>query len=155
MIQRIQTVYLAIISILTLVLVFSGFIYLTGENGSVIKLTVLGVVSYTGQNSKGILQANYLNIVIAAIVLILSVISIYLYKKRMVQLIIVKALIFAELMFVGSIILSSLNVFQDYPSNFKPGIAAIIPLIQIILAMLAHRGIKKDDELVKSYDRLR
>jgi len=30
-----------------------------------------------------------------------------------------------------------------------------VPVIQLILVALAYRGIKKDDDLVKSYDRLR
>jgi hypothetical protein len=30
-----------------------------------------------------------------------------------------------------------------------------MPVIQLILSILAFRGIKKDDQLVKSYDRLR
>ena len=31
----------------------------------------------------------------------------------------------------------------------------VFPLISAVLTFLAYRGIKKDDELVKSYDRLR
>ncbi len=31
----------------------------------------------------------------------------------------------------------------------------IFPIVNIILLVLAHRGIKKDDDLVKSADRLR
>ena len=31
----------------------------------------------------------------------------------------------------------------------------VIPVVNLILLLLASRGIKKDDDLVKSYDRLR
>jgi hypothetical protein len=30
-----------------------------------------------------------------------------------------------------------------------------LPFLQLIFSILAYRGIKKDDQLVKSYDRLR
>ena len=34
-------------------------------------------------------------------------------------------------------------------------IRIVIPVVNLILLLLASRGIKKDDDLVKSYDRLR
>lgn len=34
-------------------------------------------------------------------------------------------------------------------------IGTYLPMLQVILIFLAHRGIKKDDELVKSAERLR
>ena len=35
------------------------------------------------------------------------------------------------------------------------GLSAVLPLLMIVLAFLAERGIRKDEELVKSMDRLR
>jgi hypothetical protein len=37
----------------------------------------------------------------------------------------------------------------------EPGYRIIMPLLSLIFLVLAYLGVKKDDELVKSYDRLR
>ena len=40
-------------------------------------------------------------------------------------------------------------------SSITPKFALILPIINIVLLILAYKGIKADDDLVKSADRLR
>jgi hypothetical protein len=59
---------------------------------------------------------------------------------------------------VAFIIASGLCIYiimTKYDSVIDPGFRMAIPLLQLIFSVLAWRGIKKDDDLVKSYDRLR
>ncbi len=77
-------------------------------------------------------------------------IDIFLYKNRKLQLRIT----------VLAIIVSLLNIFLYYrqTQNFVEGnydLTAILSLVVPVLLILAARGIYKDQQLVKSLDRLR
>jgi hypothetical protein len=47
------------------------------------------------------------------------------------------------------------SVINEYQTELVPGYKMFIPLVMLVLETLALRGIKKDENLVKSYDRLR
>jgi hypothetical protein len=86
---------------------------------------------------------------------VLSVITILLFKKRSLQIWLVRFLI---ILVVAFIIVSGILIFiviTKYDSEIQPGLKMLIPLLQLVFSVLAYRGIKKDDILVKSYDRLR
>jgi len=148
MIQRIQSVYLASITLLTLVVIGFGFI-ISDYNSSVIKLTMLGVVQFASQNLSEVSQINYLNLALCLIITVVSSITIFLYRKRDLQLLMVKFLIAVVILLSASI------AFYLIKSAINTGFTLIFPFILALLAILAHRGIRKDDDLVKSYDRLR
>lgn len=93
---------------------------------------------------------------LACAILTLSIITIFLYKKRILQ---IRFCIYNMLLNVGMI---GLLIFQIYTfaknnpvtaQSFTPALA--IPLAIIILLYLAFRGIRKDEVLVKAYERLR
>jgi amino acid transporter len=46
-------------------------------------------------------------------------------------------------------------IVRYYNAELIPGIKMFFPLIILVTALLAYRGISKDENLVKSYDRLR
>jgi len=48
-----------------------------------------------------------------------------------------------------------ISVAKEYSGGIKPGINVIILPVMLLVSYLAYRGIKKDEDLVKSYDRLR
>jgi hypothetical protein len=58
----------------------------------------------------------------------------------------------------GFIIMSiyySGNIIKAYHASLIPGFKVAIPVVILVLSVLAYNGIKKDDNLIKSYDRLR
>jgi hypothetical protein len=55
----------------------------------------------------------------------------------------------------GAVAYYILIFIQSHNVSLVPGIKTFIPVVTIILSILAYRGIKKDEALVKSYDRLR
>ena len=85
---------------------------------------------------------------------VLCLIAIFLYRNRTNQMKVVKLNIALQ-----AIVLISMLAYYLYFIRFcivgNPQIASIFPVINIILLVLAYRGIKKDDDLVKSADRLR
>lgn len=59
---------------------------------------------------------------------------------------------------IGFILLSSWYMYyicSKYDAEIVPGFKIALPVIILILNILTYRGIRHDDRLVKSYDRLR
>ena len=126
MIQRLQTVYLF------LVVLFSAII-LMGKSISYIMLPFA---------------------ILMTLVMILSVIGIFMYKNRKRQRTIVNiALIIniAAMILVAYYYFSSKQTGDTSAFNYR----YFAPVLNLFFLILASRGIKKDDDLVKSYDRLR
>jgi hypothetical protein len=85
---------------------------------------------------------------------VLSLISLFNFKKRKKQFVLGRLNIILNFILLGLFIYKSLNVSGDANVSEK-GIGMLLPLISIVLISLANRAIKKDEELVKSADRLR
>lgn len=91
------------------------------------------------------------------LLVVLLLLTIFLYKKRKLQLLISQLsllLLFLIIIAIALFFLKDTNNIYA-PFQIKPdwGIAPLI--LTIIVIILARNGIKKDDRLVKSMDRLR
>jgi hypothetical protein len=84
----------------------------------------------------------------------LALIAIVFYKKRKNQFILNRLNLLLNLFLLGFFVYRSLNLSGETPVSEK-GIGLLIPVISIVLLVLANRAIKKDEDLVKSVDRLR
>lgn len=83
-----------------------------------------------------------------------TAICIFLYKNRKVQMTLIKIVILLNILLLGLLVYWLLNLPGENIFSEK-GIGVIVPLVSIVLLLLAHKAIKKDDNLVKSVDRLR
>jgi hypothetical protein len=89
--------------------------------------------------------------VISLFPLIISIISFYTifkYNSRQTQFVLNRLSIILCFVFVGILIF----VF-DLASNFEW--TNLVPIFSIILLVLANRAIKKDEDLIRSIDRIR
>ncbi len=136
MIQRIQTVYLLLVAILTGILPFWVSLWTEGE----------GVEVYAGDQLP-VSIAFYGSA-------LLAVISILRFKQRKQQFVLNRFNILLHLFLLGFFVVRSLNLSGEAPVSEK-GIGMLIPVISIVFLVLANRAIKKDEDLVKSVDRLR
>ena len=82
--------------------------------------------------------------------LIITAISILLFKKRFAQLFINKIQIFLHIIYF-LIIAIEFFVSESFNSFTK----LLIPIICLIFIFLANKFIKKDEDLIKSIDRIR
>lgn len=151
MIQRIQTIYF-LLTIAVAVLFLSGEI-ISFQNGSSIELN--GIHTATGENLADQTLSTWPLTLLGLLVPVLALILIFLYKKRNFQMNFTLFLILVIIMLAGAVIYFSMAVMKRFSTETDFGIRLILPLIMLILAVLAYRGIKKDEEIVKSYDRLR
>lgn len=99
---------------------------------------------------------NLLFFALTIVVSILAFATIFLYKNRSLQK---KLTLLGVFISAGLIALEFLFV-QDYRSSlnlsesvWKPG--ALMPIVMAVLFFLAFQGIRKDEKLLKSLDRLR
>lgn len=149
MIQRIQTVFWAIIAILFIVMIPADWMSLTVTDGDYI-FSAMGVSKAGATVITGFPLMGYL-IGLAA----LNIVTIFLYKKRVLQARLSMLTILLSLCFY-------LLVWMYRQMSFEGDVVAanwmwplILPLINAILAYLARRGAVKDEEKVRSLDRLR
>jgi hypothetical protein len=154
MIQRIQTVWLSLCTILSLLLLKGPILVLTGKGQELLSLGFNGLSSATGNLTQFVGNSKLLSASII-IIPVFSMLGILLYKNRLLQKIAVLAVI------IASFILSFMEGFywnlaaSKYDCMLSPGVKMFFPVVIIIFAILAYLGIRKDENIVKSYDRLR
>ena len=137
MIQRIQTIYLLLAFVVTGILPF--FIPLW---------TMTGGCAY-------FFMQNQVYVVVLGLSTTLSLLSIVSYKKRQNQFVIDRLNIILNLILLGLFVYRSLNLSGETIAVSEKGIGMFLPIVAIVLLVLANKAIKKDEDLVKSVDRLR
>ncbi|RYC53393.1 DUF4293 domain-containing protein [Flagellimonas olearia] len=136
MIQRIQTFFLLVVALLTGVLPF--FLNLW--------VTVDGAEIYA--------QNEVLVSIVFYVSAVLAVVSILMYKNRQNQFVVNRLNMILNLFLLGFFVYRSLSLSGGTQVSEK-GIGMLIPVFSIVFLVLANRAIKKDEDLVKSVDRLR
>jgi len=137
MLQRIQTVYLILTFVITGVLMF--FIPLWSINGK--PFFFMQDQVYT---------------VLLGLSTMLTIISIISFKKRQNQFVMNRLNIILNLILLGLFVYRSLNLSGGNATAApEKGIGMFLPIVAIVLLVLANKAIKKDEDLVKSVDRLR
>ncbi len=84
----------------------------------------------------------------------LCLLSILTYKKRQQQFVMNRLNMILNLILLGLFVYHSLSVSGETAVSEK-GIGMFLPIVSIVLLVLANKAIKKDEDLVKSVDRLR
>ncbi|MCG1035966.1 DUF4293 domain-containing protein [Polaribacter sargassicola] len=143
MIQRIQSIYLLLASLVSggLIFVFDLWENLKG------KVYILDLF---------LRESILLKIVPVLFLLsaVTSLIDIFLFKKRQLQFVIGRLVILINLILLGLLVYVSLTLPGEVSISEK-GIGMFLPILAILLVVLANKAIKKDEDLVKSVDRLR
>lgn len=85
---------------------------------------------------------------------VLSFYSILNFKKRQHQFVLNRLNMIFNFILLGFFVYRSLNLSGETMVSEK-GIGMFLPAISIVLLVLANKAIKKDEDLVKSVDRLR
>ena len=155
MIQRIQTIYLLLATVLmSLALCLPLAAIWQGGNELVVKaFFVDGEMGFKAP------LPIYMGIVMAVAAL-LPLVTIFIYKNRLAQ---IRLCVSELVLLVGSIAFIAIYCYrlcdvlkEIVPDlNFTLGIASLMPVVSIIPVVLAIRGIAKDEALVRSLDRIR
>jgi len=136
MIQRIQTLYLLLALGFSAGLIFVFHLWINSE-----EVKVYAIDNYM-----------YLGLFLGSA--LLSLISIFSFKNRQSQFVMGRVNIILNFILLGIFVYQSLNVSGEADVSEK-GIGILLPVFSIVCLVLANKAIKKDEDLVKSVDRLR
>ncbi|MFD2550235.1 DUF4293 domain-containing protein [Bizionia sediminis] len=136
MLQRIQTLYLLLAAIVSGGLIFVFHLWTTPAGEKMFATDVVYVL---------------VGFLLSAL---LSVISIFKYTNRQSQFVLGRLNIILNFILLGLFVYQSLNLSGETVVSEK-GIGIFLPIVSIVFLALANKAIKKDEDLVKSVDRLR
>ena len=156
MIQRKQTLYLLASGLLMLAMLFLTFAKITTQD-MVYAFKATGLEDLSGE----LVQPSWVLFGLTAAITLISFISIFLYRKRVLQM---RLTIFNLLIKVGfyllvflvyrpSFIEAIVDTTQDLSMSITPWLA--FPIVAMIFDYLAYRGIAVDEKTIRFMDRLR
>ncbi|MCC8199599.1 MAG: DUF4293 domain-containing protein [Tannerellaceae bacterium] len=152
MLQRIQTIYLLIIVILSMTLLFLPLGVLQAPE-AFYRFDISGISTFGAEGE--LLYPTWGLYALTVITAFVALVTIFLFKRRILQ---IRLSIFNGLLMVGFYGLVGYiiwNMKGETDLQFMPKIALGFPLINIILDYLAIRNIGADEALVRSLERLR
>ncbi len=136
MLQRIQSIYLLLVVLLSSV-------------GSM--LIPFGV---SAEGEQLVANNHILVLGMFSVIALLGVLGIFMFKNRQLQFVLGRINILLNFILLGVFVYWSLNLSGETVVSEK-GIGMLFPIISIVLLVMANKAIKKDEDLVKSVDRLR
>lgn len=146
MIQRKQTIFLLAVFLIGILMMYIPFI----ENSrSAENITYNLLCTFSNQELNGSIYGPFL---LNCSVILLSFFVIFQFKKRILQYKLTYIIVVLNIIIVGMFFL--LSFFND-SREIKVTFGALLPLLGAIFAFFAAYFIKKDEELVRSADRLR
>ncbi len=154
MLQRIQSVYLFLSSLILLLLLNNPVARLVISEGLILNLNVFIIEAEQHADFESINVWPLTTLTIT--VFLVGLVSIFLYKKRTIQM---RLCVFNMILMFG--LVGLIFFYTKMTVKELDGISSVflwpivIPFISIILTYLALKAIQKDDALVKSYERLR
>ncbi|CAM3975630.1 DUF4293 domain-containing protein [Flavobacterium antarcticum] len=139
MLQRIQTIYLILAAVVTGVLPFVFPLWKQVTGTAIADFYFMTEISY---------------VALFGLSTTLSIVSIMSFKKRQNQFVMGRLNIILNLFLLGLFVYRLLTVSGETSVSEK-GIGMFLPIVAIVFLVLANKAIKKDEDLVKSVDRLR
>ena len=155
MIQRIQSIYLLLTSIASVLFLSGNFLSFFNDSGSRIFMNYRGIWTAMQEGAPQNLESQIIIPVVALLIIILSVAAIFLYKNRKIQIRFTLATIILSAALIALTTWFAYSAGEKYQAVLSPGIRTFLPLIILLFSILAYLGIRKDENLVRSYDRLR
>lgn len=158
MIQRIQSIYLLLVAILTAATSFFKLAIYTLNDEILFSYTVYSIIPADG--SEAMQAGNWLpqTLILTAVVL-LAIFTVTRYKNRKLQLKLGAVIYLLLAAFIVSSYFSIMNMANllelgdDVKTIYHIGF--YLPIAAVSFQFLANRAVKKDEELVRSVDRLR
>jgi len=164
MIQRIQTLFLALAVVANILLFFYPVVSITEftevHNQTLetdyYEMSALGISDPSPDSIPHLNKMVGLPLLIVTLVIIVFVIyAIFRFKNRQHQLKLIKLSIFLNIILVAGIFLNYPKFFTEAIISIEPGLGAYFPLVSLVLLIVANRYILKDEKLIRSVDRLR
>lgn len=155
MLQRIQSVWLFLATCCIFALLLFPYVHLLDPDGTTRAVKVTGV--YENLNGQVIQTEPFLALTIATVILaLLPFVIIFFYKNRKRQI----TLCYVTILLIIGLSFWTAQVAKAQAGNSalgleNYGLGVALPPIAILFVILALRGIRNDEKLIRSADRLR
>ena len=149
MIQRIQSIFLLLVALICILLLLFPFEqYSNGTDIITVSLLPFG-------SSNGVKSLIFAPVLINLLLCALAFFTIFQYKNRMKQIKITRAIMFTSLFLITAML--TIDFFDGDKTVWTKTYLwpAFLPILNVIFTFMAARFIKKDEELVRSADRIR
>ncbi len=156
MIQRIQTIYLLLAVLCLSAVFFTDIAHYTDAAGIKSELSLYALNNANGEVEP--VDFGLLPVSLYAVAAAMLFASILLYRNRSTQRRVIR---FAYLFIIGGLIAVWYFVSRNYwdldltEPDLGYRVGFFLPFASIAFAMLASRAIRRDEELIKSLDRIR
>lgn len=154
MIQRIQSVYLLIATVLSAGYFFFPFsvkIFEEAQGEAVYKLMVYGIETPDGRT-----ESHFLLMALCILLVIMLVLAVGMFKNRKAQIKICWLAVIPCLAIITADYFLSDSMGKEMGiKNPVYMIASYVPVIQFVLIRLAIKAIQRDEKLIRSADRIR
>ncbi|KGL52353.1 MULTISPECIES: DUF4293 domain-containing protein [Porphyromonas] len=150
MIQRIQTIYLLVASILMAILSFIP-VATVNLSGDIFLLDGTGFMSL----DESLFEAKWGLLFLLILSALIPMIAIFLYNRRVLQMRLTMFSALITLGMIGAFLFYGYQALGGTLEGFKPTYAFSFPIVAVILELLAYRGIAIDHRTIKYADRLR
>jgi predicted membrane protein len=163
MIQRVQSLFLAAVLLCSILLYFTAIAAITASQ-QLYNFSIWGLVNESSNPKTEVLATMILWLLNSGI-LLLSAFILFQFKKRNLQIRMARLLVFLQALLLVAIFYyfdqsekhlvsqAALNSLTQDQVHYALG--ALLPIISILFTLLSIYFIKKDEELVRSADRLR
>ncbi len=155
MIQRIQTLYLAIAAALSGFLLKGPIVRLVSNGNEAYELNYQGIYAIDNRVVGELIEKSLPLTIILIAVPVLFIVAIFLFRRRKLQ---IRTTVFATLLLIGSFLLMLFYIFytgRKLEAELIFNIKLVFPIAGAMFGYLAFRNILKDELLIKSYDRIR
>ncbi|HWY38567.1 MAG TPA: DUF4293 domain-containing protein [Bacteroidia bacterium] len=147
MIQRVQSIFLLVVIAVSAGLILLPFV--SYEN-------LFNTFTLTAFNKIYSSTWHYVAGSLNLLILVLSCICLFLFKKRMLQFKLANLLALLNVFLLAILLFANLIVVEEFLSGKKHTLwPSYLPVVSMICAYLAGIFIKKDENLVRSADRIR
>jgi len=123
--------------------------------GSSLFISLNGLVRVAGGTGTEIIRQMIPLVLLILLIGIVSLVTIFLYRNRKTQMRIALALIIMTVFFIVTLSFISYKIIITYKVEIILSIRLIIPFFMLIFSILAYIRIRKDEMLIRSYERLR
>lgn len=148
MIQRKQSLFLLAVVIIAIILFFLPFQKLTTPENT------WAICLMPGCSAEKITSHIYFPMILNAIVLVLSIATLFLYKNRVLQFKLSNLLVLFNVMILSLFFLLDFTIIEQ-GTIISYQFGSFLPVVSTIFAYLASHFIKKDEQLVRNADRIR
>ncbi len=156
MIQRVQSVYLLLVTVLMSFFLIRPYAFIRLTDGQILNFSAHKIEYSLNGESTSVYKKTIPIVVLVLITGLISLVNIFLFHRRILQMRIclLNGALIVLLLVIMLIYYSSAMHAHDL-AHHTWRLAAVFPIIALVIDVMAYRSIQSDEMLVNSYNRIR